>query len=243
MFRSERGSGGDNSYSRGSSFALGGAAVAGLLVGVVYALSTSSTQSGALGVMGALAAISLAALALGGIVGFLFGLPKFERAGDTASLITPPASSSTVDAVQVAAQQRARGLINRYVGNTNLERVSDWLTTMLVGVTLVSLGPILGAISDFERFLQATIAAPYAGVVGVGLMLLYAVVGFLTAYIWTGTQYRDALTSLEKQLAGDGGSAPPASPAGPQPGTQTPAPLDRGAAPAVGATGGGTTRA
>lgn len=78
-----------------------------------------------LSVSGTALAIAAAAGAVGGFLGFLFGIPRAD--GDVAGNIS----------------QR------RYRPNTNLEQVSDWLTKILIGVGLAhfgNVGPALGAL-------------------------------------------------------------------------------------------------
>lgn len=70
---------------------------------------------------------AMASLATGALVGFIFGVPKWTR---------PKAKSSARE---------------RYEPNTNIEKLSDWLTKILVGVGLVEfheLGPIVNRLSD-----------------------------------------------------------------------------------------------
>ena len=57
---------------------------------------------------------------IGGLVGFLFGIPRAVQ-GSTA-----PTGAA------------------QYQANTNLEQVSDWLTKIIVGVSLVEIGRIIG---------------------------------------------------------------------------------------------------
>lgn len=99
----------------------------------------------------------------GGLVGFLFGLPKRAR---------PSASSSLTP-------------------NTNLEQISDWLTTVIVGIGLVQLGHIPSAIASLSDF----IAPGFVGANGlpaesveiyvVGMIVFFPILGFLAGYLWT----------------------------------------------------------
>jgi hypothetical protein len=43
----------------------------------------------------------------------------------------------------------------RYLGNTNLEQVSDWLTKIIVGVGLVQIGRIVPALSKLAESMKA----------------------------------------------------------------------------------------
>jgi hypothetical protein len=70
---------------------------------------------------------AMASLASGALIGFIFGVPKWTR---------PQTKSSERE---------------RYEPNTNIEKLSDWLTKILVGVGLVEfheLGPIVNRMSD-----------------------------------------------------------------------------------------------
>lgn len=104
--------------------------------------------------------VALASLLVGGLAGFIFGIPK--TIGPT------------------AAEQRAG---TTYEGNTNLEQISDWLTKILVGAGLVE----LGRIGDFFGGVSSRLAGRLGNmgdVVGPAVIILYAVIGFLLAYLW-----------------------------------------------------------
>ncbi len=73
--------------------------------------------------------VCMAALITGGLLGFLFGIPKsLQRA-----LVAAPSGG---DAVKTGPS---------YTDNTSFEEISDWLTKIIVGLSLV----------EFERVLQA----------------------------------------------------------------------------------------
>jgi hypothetical protein len=112
---------------------------------------------------------TLAASAVGGLTGFLFGVPKGPADRD--------------------GQQRV-GFY--YRPNTNLEQVSDWLTKIIVGVGLIQFREIGGIIGQLgERVGTAVGDLPgvkgSATVFAIGLMSASAVVTFLLAYMWTTT--------------------------------------------------------
>jgi len=72
----------------------------------------------------------------GFVVGFIFGIPK-----------TPEPVSPETTAERPAAAQRPQ------LVNTNLEQVSDWLTKIIVGLSLVEFKPIIGKISQLATYL------------------------------------------------------------------------------------------
>ena len=99
---------------------------------------------------------AMGCIAAGALIGFLFGVP---RANPTAA----PAS--------------------QFLHNTNVEAVSDWLTKILVGVSLVNLQSI-GAFTDrLGEELATALAAPKA--FATGLIVYFFVVGIIQGYILT----------------------------------------------------------
>ena len=116
---------------------------------------------------------AFAASAIGGLVGFLFGVPK-----------GPAEPSEKSDS--------KRDVGNTYRPNTNLEQVSDWLTKIIVGVGLIQFRQIGNVISDVGQTVGRAIGdqpgLPGSGTVfAIGLMIATAVVTFLLAYMWTTT--------------------------------------------------------
>jgi hypothetical protein len=141
---------------------------------VVYAAKTPGPWGTYLGV-GALAAI--AAQLTGCLIGFLFGVPK---SGDPAK-----------------AQQQSGG----YRSNSNLSDVSDWLTKLLLGAGLVSLGrlgnPVGRLIDDVANGLHITPA--YAGsakVMAGAIIFGYTALGILEGYTLTTMWYQRKLANL-----------------------------------------------
>ncbi|NBD32497.1 MAG: hypothetical protein GVY17_05900 [Cyanobacteria bacterium] len=101
------------------------AVIAGLLFIFVYALQFLPNFAVSASVYGTVAIVAVASLIGGGFVGFLFGVPRtLSQNGQE----NDPSSS----AIQA---------------NTNLEQISDWLTKILVGVSLTQIKAILSAIN------------------------------------------------------------------------------------------------
>lgn len=113
-------------------------------------------------VLGTALAIASAASLVGGIVGFLFGIPR---------------------TVQGSAAPNGG---TQYQGNTNLEQVSDWLTKILVGVGLVQIGRALPALGKLANGLRASLGGQASsGAFGLALAISYALLGFLFLYLWS----------------------------------------------------------
>lgn len=143
--------------------------LAGLLVLLLYGLQHSERFFAVVtvGIM-----VAGAALVLGGLIGFLFGIPRtmqgHEGAGNGASDGTGGSPSA------------------RYGANTNLERVSDWLTTLLVAVTIIQLHSIWGGVVATSQELAGGFGAgPGAPPMALGTLLYFASTGFMFGFLWT----------------------------------------------------------
>ena len=158
----------------------------GLLAMLLFGLSCDPGQLVA--TFGTALAVATAAGVAGGLFGLLFGVPRALSQVEAGAGATPPETGS-------------RAAPRGYGGNTNLEQISDWLTKVLVGATLVQLGTLS---SRFGR-LTAQVAAgfchpnsePFAG----GLLLGAFIWGFFLGYLMT----RRALPGLLRR----GEAAPP----------------------------------
>ncbi|MHC1562527.1 hypothetical protein ACR9E3_26490 [Actinomycetospora sp. C-140] len=120
---------------------------------------------------------AFAACAIGAVVGFLFGVPKSR--GEAGGYRTTSDGS--------------------YKPNTNLEQVSDWLTKIIVGVGLVQIRQIVGAVSYVGDRFGAAIGdlsgLPGSGsIFAVSLLLGCAAITFLLMYMWTCTRLYEVFT-------------------------------------------------
>jgi hypothetical protein len=159
----------------------------GLAGALLYAAAASSTWGTAAGVFGGAALIAGAFALAGGLVGFLFAIPRSRQEGDRAPQPELPASGT------------ARKRLSDYSANTNLEQISDWLTKILVGISLVQFGQMS------ERFdTAATTLAPLLGTGGparpmtLALMSYFALWGFFVAYLLTRLWLPKALSRAER---------------------------------------------
>jgi hypothetical protein len=105
-----------------------------------------------------------AAAAAGALFGFLFAIPRTREVATVAGRTDDP--TAVKQAVLVA--------------NTNLERVSDWLTTLLLGATLVQIQPLAAWVSNL-----GTCTPPTCNPVTPILFIYYSVLGFLGTYLIT----------------------------------------------------------
>jgi hypothetical protein len=105
---------------------------------------------------------AMASMAAGGMLGFLFGVPK------------------------VLQDQAQPGSGYRQVVNTNLDQISDWLTKVVVGLTLVNARDLSKSLVGTGEILgKALGGGPSHTAVGVATIVYFAVIGFLATYILT----------------------------------------------------------
>ena len=142
--------------------------VCGLGIGVIL-IYTSQVPTGVRWtVFGTAVAISGSAYFTGGLVGFLFGVPRTVEVPRAAQGSAPPKT------------------VTQYRGNTNLEQVSDWLTKIIVGIGLVQIGHFIPVMSKFAESMKAPLGGlPSSAAFGLGLALFYALLGFFYFYFWS----------------------------------------------------------
>jgi hypothetical protein len=151
-----------------------------IAVAVAAVLTNTSGNAWALAMTGAL--LALAALVAGGLLGFLFGVPRF---------LTSERAAGGTDPVLSA---------HGYLPNSNLEQVSDWLTKILIGVTLTQLGEIPGLIQRLVDYVRGPFgAAPASTPFVLSTLVLYAIGGFLVGYLWCRLYLGRALRLADRQ--------------------------------------------
>ena len=165
--------------------------------------------------------VTLELCALGGLIiglsiGFLFALPKVSdvvmpaRAalGSAAGVATPtqpstvgaPASSGFTSSGS-ASSSSGRPLMH---ANTNLEKVSDWLTTGITTLSIAALATIGAHMTNFALFVNQSLGVRTHeyDLLALGLALYFPPVGFLIGYIATRTVLAQAFEEAEAALEG-----------------------------------------
>ncbi|TDG07717.1 hypothetical protein E2C05_31465, partial [Paracraurococcus ruber] len=97
-------------------------------------------------------------LAVGGLVGFLFAVPRANRDAGSRRPLLP---------------------------NRNIEAVSDWLTKILVGLGLVNLGEIRRFLATTSARLATVFGLPDNPDYVLAFLVYFAVAGFLEGYLLT----------------------------------------------------------
>jgi hypothetical protein len=160
---------------------LSGVAMAGLVASVAYSLQFELSMFPS--VLATAIILASGSAMAGGLLGFLFGLPRGRRAesqplrqSSAQSPATAIPSNGTLNTGREAATRP----------NTNLEDISDWLTKILVGVGLTQLAAIGDALGRLANAVAPSLGgADSSAAFGLALVLTFALTGFLVGYLWT----------------------------------------------------------
>jgi hypothetical protein len=156
----------------------------GVIIALIYITQVPRTERWS--ALGLALAVAAASALVGGIVGFLFGIPLTN---------------------QKNSQNSGESTNGSLKANTGLEQVSDWLTKIIVGVGLVQLGHALPALGRLGRSLNAPLGGiASSSAFGLSLALYFAVLGFLFGYLWSREilpgEFAEGLAGvIKKQLA------------------------------------------
>lgn len=137
-----------------------------------------------------------ASLAAGGTAGFLFGIPK---SGIPLKSDAAPAAG----AAQHGASESAGAATVRSRPNTNLEEVSDWLTKILVGLTLVNLNELQVTVRNISANAAAAIRPqPTAADISAATAIVvgFALIGFLAVYLYMRLFVQGAIARSDNTL-------------------------------------------
>jgi hypothetical protein len=170
-----------------------GFGVVGLIAMAIWSFSQIKTGQETIGwqTFGTTALVGIASAAVGALLGFIFGIPRtLDPAGRVA------VAGAVAQGGPVASSQAA------LAANTNLERVSDWLTTLLIGATLVQSQNVItwiGNLGDkFTDGLTIQVLVPL-------IVVYYFALAFLGTYLITRLYLTYALQQTLALLTGVAG--------------------------------------
>lgn len=158
----------------------------------LYAFHTSSLAE-FFSVFGVGLLTASACVLSGGLLGFLFGIPRTLQ-HDKAENTIPNEQS----------REKSTDNTTIYQVNTNLEQISDWLTKILVGVGLTQITSLPGAIRKYSEFASSGFGGgPASKTVAVAVLIFYSVCGFLISYLWTRLYLAGALRQADLAAVGE----------------------------------------
>jgi hypothetical protein len=170
-------------------------ALVGLLGSLFTALCLVMSQfQGVAGAIGLGGLILFASASGGAALGFLFSVPRVLSSGDEKAAETGAPTDSN-----------ARRLLS---SNTNLERISEWLTTMIVGVGLSQITSVAAHIEAFTAFLAAR-STPNLAAAGPFILMVGVVSGFVFLYLYTRLYLSPLFLHVERLISQIGQQALP----------------------------------
>jgi len=154
----------------------------GLISMLLYSMSKANCC--ALSIFANSLLIAGGALFIGGLLGFLFGIPR--------TLQGEPNVESTGNTPK-------NGIA--YKVNTNLEQISDWLTKILVGVGLTQLSKLPTHVTNLASSLKPVLGGnEEGGVYGISVIVFFISTGFLASYLVTRIYITRIFQAAEKSL-------------------------------------------
>lgn len=148
-----------------------------------------------LSIFGIALMIAGASLFSGGLLGFLFGIPRsLQQQGrpEESSQSTLEESESKNEKIRVA-----------YGANTNLEQISDWLTKILVGVGLTQITSLPAALESYAEYTSISLGNfPGSKTFSIVLLIYFLICGFLIGYLWTRLSLAPALRQADIDALG-----------------------------------------
>ncbi|MEZ5640252.1 MAG: hypothetical protein R3E92_24260 [Burkholderiaceae bacterium] len=137
-----------------------------------------------------------ASVSAGGAAGFLFGIPRSGLAGKSEAAAPAPAAAAPAAPSGDAPLARARP-------NTNLEEVSDWLTKIIVGLTLVNLDDLRDEVGRICLNAAAAMRPnPTASDISAATALVvgFTLLGFLAVYLYMRLFVQGAIIRSDDSL-------------------------------------------
>ena len=155
----------------------------GFMLGLAIIAIYASAYTTFARTFGVLAALGAAAWLAGGVLGFIFGVPRLRAA-------TSPTG--------------ANAATTTFIPNTNLEQISDWLTKIIVGAALVQLRAIAEDVNALALSIGRELGARDAASIAGAVMVLYFAGGFMWGYLWCSLRIfkeMSALTNREQAVS------------------------------------------
>ncbi len=146
---------------------------------------------------------SLAALVVGGLFGFLFGMPYVDTTGGTPPAPAPAGANPPAVAGTGAAPAPAPGPPPppSVTPSTHLQQIADWLTKLIIGAGLTQLGRIPSASGKLFGAMAPALGGKVSAPAVAGAVVLYfAGLGFVVGWLSTYFFLTPAMVKVEKNI-------------------------------------------
>jgi len=169
----------------------------GLALILVWAATAETFVKAAAG-SAVLASIGLASTLVGGILGFLYGVPRSRSRAEPG-----PKSRNPNDSKSISAVAEVEAVAASADSPTHLDQIADWLTKILLGAGLTQFSAVKEGVANavWTACHEPSIDLPFCEPVGDAGVIYFSIAGFLYAYLLSRTRLPDLLS----EEATDGG--------------------------------------
>jgi hypothetical protein len=162
-----------------------------VLGGLAFIVAHASDKLGFIAVASVGSMVAGASMLIGGLLGFLFGIPR--------TLQQDGPMSPGMRGMQEMGEPGVA-----YSVNTNLEQISDWLTKILVGVGLTQIEKIPAELENIAMHIGRAMGDEgRSHAFALSVMLYFLVCGFLLGYLWTRLYLAGEFRKADRTLIGD----------------------------------------
>jgi hypothetical protein len=147
---------------------------AGMLVVVVYSFGAACWRAGISLLVNA-SGVALASLLMGGLLGFLFGIPRVLQGAQSPEQRGQSRSNADPEREEAPMFQE----------NTSLEEISDWVTKGIVGFGFTQVTTLPEHLSKLAAWIASALRGPEDSVFALAVLLSFCVIGFMLSYLWT----------------------------------------------------------
>ncbi len=144
---------------------------------------------------------ALACLAAGGVVGFLFGIPRTTNPNATHA--TPPPAATGGTPTPPPATPNPPQPHSGHDVNNSLEQISDWLTKIVVGLGLVEMRNFPTYLESMAERFEQDLHWPVNRSFAVALMVFFAAMGFLYSYVLTRLKLSPEFRRVDREIWGE----------------------------------------
>ena len=124
-------------------------------------------------------------------LGFLFAIPKSFQTTAPPRVVNDDGS---IEQIEEAA----------YKDNTSLEEISDWLTKIIIGLSLTQFHHIQNMLEEAAGYISSAFQLADTGmnffVFSYAMIVLFGVAGMVSGYLWTRIEFRRILTESLREL-------------------------------------------
>ena len=174
-------------------------AIFGLVAIVIFSIFAGKLF---VGVAAVCISVALGALTLGLFVGFLFGIPRTSVPKEAAAAAASAGATQAAAGAPTAATASPQQGFSDHQVNTNLEDISDWLTKIIVGVSLVEFGTLTQKLGEFAAMVQKDFKVDGLGTFILAIVVLYLMTGLLFGFLWTRLELQGLIGLSDRSLLG-----------------------------------------